>query len=195
MSNDSIRQEISESITVRQAILADDALVEQLAEAAEVCVAAYRRGNKILLAGNGGSAADAQHLAAEFVNRYAIERPGLSAIALTTDTSVLTSIANDCGYEDVFARQLEANGAEGDVFIAITTSGNSPNILAALKEANKVGIKTIGLAGATGGAMQQYCDYCLRVPSERVSRVQEAHIMLGHIICGLVESAVFSGAE
>lgn len=195
MCNDSIRQEISESITVKQAMLADDALVEQLAEAAELCVAAYRRGNKILLAGNGGSAADAQHLAAEFVNRYAIERPGLPAIALTTDTSMLTSIANDCGYEDVFARQLEANGAEGDVFLAITTSGNSPNILAALKKAGELGIKTIGLTGATGGAMQQSCDYCLRVPSERVSRVQEAHIMLGHIICGLVESAVFSRAE
>jgi D-sedoheptulose 7-phosphate isomerase len=186
-----IRDEIQSSIAVKQALLEDNELLAQLSFVVDVCAAAYRRGNKLLLAGNGGSAADAQHLAAEFVNRYAFGRPGLPAIALTTDSSMLTSIANDSGYEAVFARQLEANGAEGDVFIGISTSGRSPNILAALKQARVMGITTVGLTGHAGGQLPAECDYCLRVPSDNTARVQEAHILLGHTICGLVERELF----
>jgi len=186
-----IRDEIQGSIAVKQALLEDGELLAQLSAVVDVCVAAYRRGNKLLLAGNGGSAADAQHLAAEFVNRYAFGRPGLPAIALTTDSSMLTSIANDSGYEAVFARQLEANGAEGDVFIGISTSGRSPNILAALRQARVMGITTVGLTGQAGGQLSTDCDHCLRVPSEDTARIQEAHILLGHILCGLVERELF----
>jgi D-sedoheptulose 7-phosphate isomerase len=186
-----IRDEIQSSIAVKQALLEDKELLAQLSTVVDVCAAAYRRGNKLLLAGNGGSAADAQHLAAEFVNRYAFGRPGLPAIALTTDSSMLTSIANDSGYEAVFARQLEANGAEGDVFIGISTSGRSPNILAAQKQAQKMRITTVALTGGGDGQLPVDWDYCLRVPSEDTARVQEAHILLGHILCGLVERELF----
>ena len=133
MKNDVILREINDSISVKQKILEDAALVHLIQEVADECIAAYSRGNRILLAGNGGSAADAQHIAAEFVSRYAFDRPGLPAIAFTTDTSILTAIGNDYGYEQIFRRQLEANGSQGDVFIGISTSGNSPNILAALQ--------------------------------------------------------------
>ena len=189
---DTIRREVSESIQVKQSMLDDEVLLEQLSAVTEACIAAYRRGNRLLLAGNGGSAADAQHLAAEFVNRYAFGRPGLPALALTTDTSMLTSIANDCGYEEIFARQLEANGQEGDVFIAISTSGNSQNILSALKLAKTMGITSVGLTGRDGGQLPACSDHCIRVPSDSTSRVQEAHIMLGHILCGMVESTLFA---
>ena len=186
-----IRDEIQSSIAVKQVLLKDNELLAQLSTVVDVCAAAYRRGNKLLLAGNGGSAADAQHLAAEFVNRYAFGRPGLPAIALTTDSSMLTSIANDSGYEAVFARQLEANGVEGDVFIGISTSGRSPNILAALKQARVMGITTVGLTGQAGGQLSTDCDHCLRAPSEDTARIQEAHILLGHILCGLVERVLY----
>jgi D-sedoheptulose 7-phosphate isomerase len=189
---DTIRTEVKAAIQVKQALLDDDALIQQLSDVVDECIAAFRRGNRLLLAGNGGSAADAQHLAAEFVNRYAFGRQGLPALALTTDTSMLTSIANDCGYEEIFARQLEANGQEGDIFIAISTSGNSPNILSAMKQAKAMGIKSVGLTGRDGGRLPAGCDYCIRVPSDSTSRIQEAHILLGHILCGLVESALFA---
>ncbi len=155
------------------------------------CIAAYSRGNRILLAGNGGSAADAQHIAAEFVSRYAFDRPGLAAIAFTTDTSILTAIGNDYGYEQIFRRQLEANGTQGDIFIGISTSGNSPNIVAALQRARDLGIITVGLTGQGDNNMQEHCDYCIRVPSKSTPRIQESHILLGHIICGMVEGAMF----
>jgi D-sedoheptulose 7-phosphate isomerase len=162
---------------------------------ADECVAAYRRGNRILLAGNGGSAADAQHIAAEFVSRYAFDRPGLASIAFTTDTSMLTAIGNDYGYEQVFRRQLDANGRQGDVFIGISTSGNSPNVLTALQRARELGIVTVGLTGQGGVKMQSLCDYCLQVPSMSTPRIQESHIMIGHIICGIVEDTLFGGQE
>ena len=188
---DTIRAEVRASIQVKQALLDDEVLHQQFSAVVDECIAAYRRGNRLMLAGNGGSAADAQHLSAEFVNRYAFARPGLPAIALTTDTSMLTSIANDSGYEAIFARQLEANGAAGDVFIGISTSGNSPNILAAMEQARTMGILSVGLTGGDGGQLPERCDYCIRVPSDSTSRIQEAHILLGHVLCGLVESALF----
>jgi len=195
MSNDTIRREISDSISVKQKILEDVALLQLIDEVAGACVAAYQRGNRVLLAGNGGSAADAQHIAAEFVSRYAFDRPGLPAIAFTTDTSILTAIGNDYGYDQIFRRQLEANGREGDVFIGISTSGTSPNVLAALQCARELGILAVGLTGECSTKMQSRSDHCIKVPSVSTPRIQESHILLGHIICGMVEDAIFSGTE
>ena len=195
MKHDVICKEISDSINVKQKILEDAALVQSIYEVAGECIAAYQRGSRVLLAGNGGSAADAQHIAAEFVSRYAFDRPGLAAIAFTTDTSILTAIGNDYGYEQIFRRQLEANGRQGDVFIGISTSGNSPNVLTALQCARERGILAVGLTGEGGTKMQSFCDHCIKVPSMSTPRIQESHILLGHIICGMVEDALFSGKE
>jgi D-sedoheptulose 7-phosphate isomerase len=195
MNNDAILRDIQASISVKQNILKDFTLVDSIRQVADECIAAYRRGNRILLAGNGGSAADAQPLAAEFVGRYAFDRPGLASIALTTDTSMLTAIGNDYGYEQIFRRQLEANGRKGDVFIGISTSGNSANVLTALQRAQDLGMVTVGFTGQDGGEMRTYCDYCIQVPSRSTPRIQEAHILVGHIICGIVENAVFGGQE
>jgi D-sedoheptulose 7-phosphate isomerase len=185
-----IRQQITESISVKQEILNSESLIDKLAEVAAVCIAAFRRGNRVILAGNGGSAADAQHIAAEFVSRFEFDRPGLPSIALTTDTSMLTAIGNDYGFERLFLRQLEANGRSGDVFIGISTSGNSKNVLMALENCARLGITSVGLAGR-GGEIQAKCDHLISVPSTRTARIQESHIMIGHIICGLVESEMF----
>jgi len=195
MKDDVILSEINDSISVKQKILKDKALVQLIREIADECIAACQRGNRVLLAGNGGSAADAQHLAAEFVSRYAFDRPGLAAFAFTTDTSILTAIGNDYGFEQIFRRQLEANARQGDVFIGISTSGNSPNILTALQRAQELGVVAVGLTGQGGTKMQAFCDYCIKVPSMSTPRIQESHILLGHIICGLVEDAVFHGQE
>ena len=195
MSNAAIIRAIGDSISVKQKILEDEGLINSLHEVAGECITAFRQGNRVLLAGNGGSAADAQHIAAEFVGRYAFDRPGLPAIALTTDTSMLTAIGNDYGYEQIFCRQLEANGRKADVFIGISTSGNSPNVVAALRRARELDIITVGLTGQDGGVMQSLCDYCIQVPSKSTPRIQESHIMLGHIICGLVEEALFGGKD
>ena len=195
MKHDVIRSEISDSIDVKQKILEDATLVHLIDTVANECVAAFRRGNRVLLAGNGGSAADAQHIAAEFVSRYAFDRPGLAAIAFTTDTSILTAIGNDYGYEQIFRRQLEANGRQGDVFIGISTSGNSPNVLAALQCARELDILAVGLTGAGGVKMESFSDHCIKVPSMDTPRIQESHILLGHIICGIVEGVLFSGPE
>jgi D-sedoheptulose 7-phosphate isomerase len=145
----------------------------------------------LLIAGNGGSAADAQHIAAEFVSRFNFDRPGLPALALTTDTSILTAVGNDYGYEQLFRRQIEANGIGGDVFLGISTSGNSPNILQALEAARLKGMTTFGLTGDTGGKMRELCDFCLCVPSSDTPRIQEAHILIGHTLCAMVELALF----
>jgi D-sedoheptulose 7-phosphate isomerase len=195
MKDDAILREINESISVKQEILKDAALVSLVQQVANECIAAYRRGNRVLLAGNGGSAADAQHIAAEFVSRYAFDRPGLASIAFTTDTSMLTAIGNDYGYDQIFRRQLEANGRQGDVFIGISTSGNSANVLAALQCARELGIVTVGLTGQGGAKMKAFSDYCIQVPSMSTPRIQESHIMLGHIICGSVEDTLFGGQE
>ncbi len=191
-SLDFFQKHIESSIVVKQALLNDVSAMSKLIEASERCLEAYKRGNKIILAGNGGSAADSQHIAAEFVSRFEFDRPGLPALALTTDTSILTAIGNDYGFEKLFARQVQANGQPGDVFIGISTSGNSANILLAMTEAKQKGLTTIGLAGS-GGDIPNYCDICIQVPSKHTARIQESHILIGHMICSYVEKEYFSG--
>ncbi|MED0676148.1 D-sedoheptulose 7-phosphate isomerase [Aneurinibacillus thermoaerophilus] len=189
--NDYIKSHIQSSINVKEAILADEELLRLIEQVATKAIEVYQNGNKILLAGNGGSAADAQHIAGEFVSRFYFDRPGLPSLALTTDTSILTAIGNDYGYEHLFSRQLQANGMEGDMFIGISTSGNSSNIIKALEMCKEKGIIAVGLTGATGGKMARLCDYCIKVPSKETPRIQESHIVIGHIICALVEEAIF----
>lgn len=165
-----------------------------LSEAAEILIAAYRRGNKIMTFGNGGSACDAQNFADELVGRFERDRPPLPAVALTVNTSDLTSIANDFGYENVFSRQLEAHAKPGDVAVAISTSGNSPNVLKAVESAKRLGLVTIALSGRSGGKLKSLADLCVRVPSATVARIQEAHITIIQIWCGLIEDALFPDA-
>ena len=186
-----IERELAKLAALIADIQADKALLNQVVECAETIVDTLCKGGKVLIAGNGGSAADAQHIAGEFVSRFNYDRPGLAAIALTTDTSILTAIGNDYGYERLFSRQVQALGREGDVFIGITTSGNSANVLEALKTAKDAGLKTIGFTGSTGGKMAGSCDITLRMPSPETPKIQEGHIAIGHIICGLVEAAMF----
>jgi D-sedoheptulose 7-phosphate isomerase len=190
-----IEAELDQMIGVISAVRSDAALVATIAEIAQIAVAALRRGNKILLAGNGDSAADSQHLAAELVGRFNFDRPGLPAITLTTDTSALTGIGNDYGFERLFARQIEALGNQGDLFFAISTSGRSPNVLAALKTARERGLVTIGLTGQSGGEMVALCDHCLRMPSAVTPKIQEGHITIGHILFALVEREMFGAGR
>lgn len=164
-------------------------MIPTIEEASQICIEALKNGKKILLFGNGGSAGDAQHIAAELTGRYKTERRGLPGIALTTDTSALTAIGNDYGYDRVFDRQLEALGANGDVAIGISTSGNSGNVISAFKLAKKMNIKTIGMSGRDGGSMNASCDLNLIVPSSDTPRIQEMHITIGHIICQLIDEA------
>ncbi|HEC3376815.1 TPA: D-sedoheptulose 7-phosphate isomerase [Campylobacter jejuni] len=189
--NSYIKEHFQESILVKEQILKDENLITLIKNASLEVIKAYKNGNKTLLAGNGGSAADAQHIAGEFVSKFYFDRPGIASIALTTDTSVLTAIGNDYGYENLFARQVQAQGVKGDVFIGISTSGNSKNILKALELCKQKGIISIGLSGASGGAMNELCDYCIKVPSTCTPRIQEAHILIGHIICAIVEEELF----
>lgn len=186
-----IESTISDSIRVKQEVLASEVLLEAIDQVAELCVQAYKQGRKILIAGNGGSAGDAQHIAAELVARFEFDRPGLPAIALTTDTSMLTAIGNDYGYDAVFSRQLEANAQSGDVFIGISTSGNSKNVLAAMESGKKLGVINVALCGS-GGRIHDVADQVLAVPSSCTARIQESHILIGHILCGVIESAMFS---
>ncbi|WP_322923931.1 D-sedoheptulose 7-phosphate isomerase [Paenibacillus campi] len=186
-----IKQQINDSFAVKQQIFKDEQLVNLIEEVSAKTIAAYQGGYKTLFAGNGGSAADAQHLAGEFVSRFYFDRPGLASLALTTDTSILTAIGNDYGYEQLFARQIQANGVKGDIFFGISTSGNSPNIVRALEVARAQGITTVGLTGSKIGEMDALCDYCIKVPSAETPRIQEAHILIGHIVCAIVEEAIF----
>lgn len=172
-------------------MVSDDTLCDAVVKVAQVCVDALRSKKKILLCGNGGSAADAQHWAGELVSRFAYDRPGLAAMALTTDTSILTAIGNDYGYEKVFSRQVEAMGNEGDVLLGISTSGNSQNVILGLQAARKIGMVTVGFMGQSTGEMSALCDVCIHIPSACTPRVQEGHEALGHIICGLIEAAIF----
>jgi phosphoheptose isomerase len=167
-------------------------LIPTIAATGSALVATLRQGGKVLLCGNGGSAADAQHIAAELVGRFVRARPGLAAIALTTDTSALTAIANDFGYEQVFARQVQALGRSGDVLVAISTSGNSANVIAAVTQAQAQGMKVVGLLGGDGGALAARVDQALIVPSRETARVQECHILIGHIWCQMVDEAAVS---
>ncbi|HXF52622.1 MAG TPA: D-sedoheptulose 7-phosphate isomerase [Hyphomicrobiaceae bacterium] len=177
------------------AIRADATLLSTLEAAARACIDCLKSDHRILLAGNGGSAADAQHIAAELVGRFAFDRPGLPAIALTTDTSILTAISNDYGYDSVFARQVQALGSKGDVFIGYSTSGRSPNVLRAFEEARKRQLVCIGLTGSRGGPMRDLCHHLLEVPADTTARVQVAHLALGHILCGLIENEIFKAAK
>jgi len=191
MINKYISNQVQKSIDTKQKLLDNQELMDLIQKVALKCVEVYKNGNKTLIAGNGGSAADAQHIAGEFVSRFYFDRPGLASIALTTDTSILTAIGNDYGYEKLFSRQVQANGVKGDMFIGISTSGNSANVIEALKECRYKGIVTVGLTGEKGGKMAEMCDFCIKVPSIETPRVQEAHILIGHIICAVVEEAIF----
>jgi D-sedoheptulose 7-phosphate isomerase len=181
---------VGESLEVKRRFFADHGAEVQ--RAAELIADGFKAGRKLLVFGNGGSAADAQHIAGELVNRFLQERRALPAIALTTDGGVLTCVANDTGFENVFARQVEALGVAGDVCLAITTSGNSPNIVAACRAARGQGIKVVGLLGRDGGSVAALCDLALIVPSDDTQRIQETHNLLGHILCELIEEAVIS---
>jgi D-sedoheptulose 7-phosphate isomerase len=173
----------------------DSSLIRTIAAVAAAVAASLRTGGKLLLAGNGGSAADAQHIAAELLSRFRLDRQPLPAIALTTDTSVLTAIGNDYGYEHVFARQLRGLGRTGDVFVGISTSGRSPNVIAALKAARETGLVTVGFTGTKGMAMQPLCDHLLVAPSDDTAIVQQVHITAAHAICALVENQLFPGPK
>ena len=186
---EAVAEIIRESILLKQAILQDSQLIETVTKVGEEMVRALRNGNKVLFFGNGGSAADAQHLAAEFVGRFELERRALPAIALTTDTSALTAISNDYGFESVFARQLEALGSPGDIAVGISTSGRSPNILGGIRAAKKAGAITVGMTGFCGNELSACADYCICVPSDRTARIQEAHILIGHILCKIVDES------
>ena len=169
----------------------DIVALQALDAVVEYCINAYKAGGKILIAGNGGSAADAQHFAGELVSRFYFDRPPLAAIALTTNSSILTAISNDYGYEDVFARQVQALGQTGDVFIAISTSGNSPNILKVIMAAKAIGLVVIGLTGRSGGKMKALCDICLCAPSDATPRIQECHLVIEHCLCACIEEQLF----
>ena len=189
---DCIKLQLINSQAVIAGIMSDNDLCSRVEEAANACINSLNIGGKLMFAGNGGSAADAQHMAGEFVSRFAFDRPGLAAIALTTDSSILTAIGNDYGFDNLFTRQIQAIGIEGDVFVAYSTSGNSQNIINALIEAKKKGLFTIGFTGRKFGAMNQHCDCLLDIPSTDTARIQECHILVGHIICGLTEEIIFS---
>jgi len=182
---DYVAQEFKEHLAVVSR--AAESLSTDIERACQLVVETLSQGRKILIFGNGGSAADAQHIAAEFTGRYELERRGLPAIALTTDTSALTAIANDYGFDQIFARQLEALCAAGDLVLAISTSGNSPNVLAGLTRAKELDCKRVGLLGRDGGAAEALCDIAITVPSQDTARIQEVHITIGHILCGAVD--------
>lgn len=186
-----ISNQVKKSYEVKQEIYNNKELMGLIQKVCMKTIEVYKNGHKTLIAGNGGSAADAQHIAGEFVSRFYFDRPGLASIALTTDTSILTAIGNDYGYEKLFSRQVQANGVKGDLFIGISTSGNSTNIIEALEECKTKGILTVGLTGASGGKMAELCDFCIKVPSNETPRVQESHILIGHILCAVVEEAIF----
>jgi D-sedoheptulose 7-phosphate isomerase len=187
-----IKTHIQESAQVVNAMLADEPLLASIESVAKACIAALKDGKKLLFMGNGGSAADSQHLAGEMVSRFAFDRPGLPAFALTTDTSVMTAIGNDYGYVHVFARQVQAVGQPGDVLIGISTSGKSPNIIAALEVGKKQGLVTVAMTGNQGAQITTVADHIIAIPSAGTPKIQEGHIISGHILCGLIEEAMFT---
>jgi len=186
-----IDAEFSKTLDNFNRMAADVALKDEIVRAVELCLASLRSDGKILFAGNGGSAADAQHWAGELVSRFYYDRPGLPAIALTTDTSILTAIGNDYGYDYTFARQVEALGRRGDVLVVISTSGNSPNILRAAQAVRDRGIYVIGFTGQGGGKLAPLCDVCFRIPSDETPRIQEGHEFIGHLLCALIEAEMY----
>ncbi|NYF80960.1 D-sedoheptulose-7-phosphate isomerase [Granulicella arctica] len=186
-----VQKQLAQSIATMQSVLADPAISDTIVTIAELTAQSMLAGGKLLVAGNGGSAADAQHLVAEFVARLTVNRPALRAIALTVDSSILTAIGNDFGFDDVFARQVEALGRPGDVFLGISTSGNSKNILKALHTARELDITAVGFTGNGGGKMRDLCDHNVIIPSDVTMNIQESHLALEHIFCMLVERCYF----
>ena len=185
-----INEYLQETLDVKRKIANDNLLIQKISGVADVCCEAFARGNKVLIAGNGGSAADSQHIAAEFVSRFFYDRPGLPAVALTTDTSMLTAIGNDYGFENLFSRQVQALAQRGDIFLGLSTSGNSKNVINAVDQAKALGVYTVALCGQ-GGDLRKICDESISVPSECTPFIQEAHICIGHLICAIVEAKVF----
>ena len=185
-----IKAQVSESVRVKSALLQDEALLEKIAAVSDIIVEAYRSGHKTLWGGNGGSAADAQHMAGELVNKFCFDRPGLPALSLSTDTSILTAIGNDYGFERLFSRQIEAQGCRGDVFIGFSTSGNSRNLVEALAACKAKGITSVAIVGASPCLMEGY-DYVIHVPSTVTPRIQECQTLIGHILCYQAEQKIF----
>jgi len=184
-----VQEAVAESIRLKSQFVAEQA--EDLVAGARMLAQVFKKGGKVLIFGNGGSAADAQHLAAEFVNRFLVERPPLAALALTTDTSILTAVANDYDFREVFAKQVRALGRRGDAALGISTSGKSPNVVAGLKAARELGLKTLALSGGDGGPVAASADLALVVPSPQTPRIQEVHITMGHVLCDLVDYLLF----
>ncbi|MBF0584534.1 MAG: D-sedoheptulose 7-phosphate isomerase [Magnetococcales bacterium] len=195
MKESFLQDQIQESLAVKQRLLEDSLWLATLQQVCDLALRVYQAGGKLLIAGNGGSAADAQHIAGELVSRFYFDRPALPALALTTDSSILTAIGNDYGYEMVFARQIEGNGVAGDLFLAISTSGNSASILKAITTARQRGLHVVGLTGASGGAMAPLCDLCLKLPSSITPRIQEGHILVGHLLCAYIERGMFGSQD
>ena len=185
-----IQTEMAESVRVKQALLADETVLRQITVIAGLMVDAYRAGHKTLWAGNGGSAADAQHMAGELVNKFMFDRPGLAALSLSTDTSIITAVGNDFGFDRLFARQVEAQGCAGDVFIGISTSGKSPNLVNALAACKEKGITSVAIVGASPCPMDDY-DYVIHVPSTVTPRIQECQTLIGHVLCYIIEQELF----
>jgi D-sedoheptulose 7-phosphate isomerase len=179
------------SIATKQSMLSSSDLVATIAKVSEILVASLQQGNKVILFGNGGSAADAQHIAAELVGRFAFDRPALPALALSVNSSCVTAIGNDYGFDHVFSRQIEALAKAGDVAVGISTSGNSPNVVKAVLAARQMGLRTVGLTGVSGGTLAKSAEFCICAPSNDTARIQECHILIGHIISELVEKEIF----
>lgn len=188
-----IKGQIKDSISVKEKILGDEKLLEMIENAADIITKSYESGGKLLLCGNGGSAGDAQHIAGEMVARFRLERKALSAIAFNTNSSVVTAIGNDYEYNYIFERQVEAFGREGDVLLSISTSGNSESVVRAINKAKEMNISTVSLLGKDGGVCKGISDYAIVVPSDDTPRIQESHIMIGHIICDIVERRIYEG--
>ena len=188
-----VSSELNEAAVLFDALANDEEIIASINAISNVCVTALQNGNRIIFAGNGGSAADAQHFAAELVGRFYFERAALPSMALNTDTSMLTAIGNDYGFEHIFTRQLEANASTGDVLVSLSTSGSSANVIHAIRYCKDAGIISVGLSGNSGGEMMEVCDYCITVPSNSTPRIQEAHTVIGHTICAGIEHGMFGG--
>ena len=188
-----IKKHFIDTIKIKEKLLRDTAILNNISEVCKIFINTFTTGGKIIIAGNGGSAADAQHIAGEFVGRFYFDRPGLPSMALTTDTSILTAIGNDYGFQKIFSRQLKTYGVKGDIFLGISTSGNSKNIIEALNTSKDMNIHTVGLTGNEGGCMKELCDICIIVPSSDTPRIQECHILIAHAICAIVEQEIYRG--
>jgi D-sedoheptulose 7-phosphate isomerase len=191
MIQERIKQGIQDSVDLKQKLVSDAEMITLIQQLVDLCIDCFGRDGKLLFCGNGGSAADAQHLAAEFSGRFYFDRPPLYAEALHVNTSYLTAVGNDYGYEESYARMVKAMGRKGDVLFAMSTSGSSPNILRAVAVAKEQGMTIVGLTGQTGGKLAEHCDYLLAIPSKDTPRIQECHMLVGHLICELVEEGMF----